>query len=222
MPLVPLAARIVNPIVWVLPGHAVHKLEQFALAEHGSLLDMTAAANRCEDPDRAAAYLRHALDEGRHSQMFVRRARELAQEQGRPRPGRVRADTEHLFQTLGEVDFLAFVHRGESTGRQQFESYQQWFRSRGDVRTEQLFKALVHDELRHEAYSLELLTDLVPAEQVSAAFRKMWMRDLWHGWLRLGRPISHGVYLAGMLLLYPLLWPFALWVRVVRPRRSGW
>ena len=53
-------ARLLNPLVWRRSGHAARKLHGFALAEHGSMLDLRLAARLTPSPARAAAYLRHA------------------------------------------------------------------------------------------------------------------------------------------------------------------
>ena len=66
-------ARASSPWVWRSPARAARKLHGFALAEHGSMLDLRLAAARTTSPARAAAYLRHADDEARHAQMFIRR-----------------------------------------------------------------------------------------------------------------------------------------------------
>jgi len=152
--------KIVNPIVWRIPGHGARKLYSFSLAEHGSMLDLKAAARLTPSPDRRAAYVRHLLDETRHAQMFSLRSAELRKAEQRESLGFPNADTEDLFENLGETRFLAFVHRGEHRGRQQFETYRDWFAQRGDDKTRALFEAIVKDERQHESYTWALLVEL--------------------------------------------------------------
>ena len=129
-------ARLVNPIVWRIPGNPARKLFKFSLAEHGSMLDLSAAANLTLSRERQAAYLRHLLDEKRHAQMFSARSTEIRRKQNLETLGFPNADTEKLFERLGEVRFLAFVHRGEKRGRQQFEAYRDWFARQGDTKSQ--------------------------------------------------------------------------------------
>ncbi|HLT36674.1 MAG TPA: ferritin-like domain-containing protein, partial [Enhygromyxa sp.] len=129
-----LLVRLLNPLVWRRPAHAARKLHGFALAEHGSLLDLRLAARLTPSPIRAAAYLRHADDEARHAQMFGKRAAALAREAGIAAPGPAVADCEQLFESLGELDFLAFVHRGEARAIVQFRGYIDYFQRIGRER----------------------------------------------------------------------------------------
>src|SRR5215831_6419583 len=159
-----LLAKVVNPVVWRIPGHGARKLYSFSLAEHGSMLDLKAAARLTASPERSAAYVRHLLDETRHARMFATRSAELRAAEGKASFGFPSADIENLFERLGEVRFLAFVHRGECRGRQQFETYSDWFARRGDVKTRAMFDAIVRDETRHETYTRELLVELAGGE----------------------------------------------------------
>jgi hypothetical protein len=159
--------RLASPIVWRLPGHAPRKLESFGRAEEGSRIDLLAAAHATPSLSRRARYLRHALDETRHAAMFARRANELRAERGLPPAGPPRADSEALFERLGELAFLAFVHRGERRGRRQFEVYARHFARHGDQRTRALFEAILVDELEHEAYTRELLVELCGDERMA-------------------------------------------------------
>ncbi|MCA9692543.1 MAG: ferritin-like domain-containing protein, partial [Myxococcales bacterium] len=175
-------------------------------------------------PERAAAYLRHADDEARHAQMFGKRARKLAGEARRPPAlGPVRADSERLFERLGERDFLAFVHVGEERARQQFEAYVDYFRASGREREEALFSAILVDERRHGAYTRALLEELAgdPAE-VRRALRRVTRWELGRRWLRAGRALAERVYVLATLTVYVLAAPLALLVRVARPISRGW
>lgn len=218
-----LLARITSPVVWQLPGHGAAKLHGFAQAEHGSMLDLRAAAMRTESPSRRALYLRHALDEARHATMFTRRSAELRRARGALPLGPVHADTERLFERLGEIGFLAFVHRGERRGRAQFEAYRDFFGRRGDDKSRAMFETILGDERRHESYTRELLVELAGGERPArTALRRAAAWEAWRMWRRAGRFVAELVYAVLMLVLYIVLAPFALGLKVLRPARKGW
>ncbi|MEZ4448135.1 MAG: ferritin-like domain-containing protein [Nannocystaceae bacterium] len=216
-------ARALSPLVWRSPAHAARKLHAFALAEQGSMLDMRLAARLTDSPARAAAYLRHADDEARHAQMFARRAARLHGESGRPGPlPPLRADSERLFERLGERDFLAFVHRGETRARAQFEAYVAWFKGAGRDLDRTLFETILVDERRHCDYSRQFLVDLVGEAEARRALARVGRWELGRDWLRAGRFVAERVYVAAMVVVYVLCAPLSLLLRIARPIRAGW
>ncbi|MBV8688184.1 MAG: ferritin-like domain-containing protein [Alphaproteobacteria bacterium] len=218
-----LLARLVNPVVWRIPGHGARKLFGFSLAEHGSMLDLASAAHLAPDEGRRALYLRHMLDEARHAKMFALRSGELRLDQGKQSLGFPVADNEDLFVRLGELRFLAFVHRGEKRGRQQFEAYREWFGQRGDRKTRALFDAIIRDEVRHETYTYELLVQLAGGrERASAEIRAAGLWEKWRIWRRLGRFLAEKLYFLVMLLVYLVSGPFVLLASRLRPAAKGW
>ena len=218
-----LLAKLVNPIVWRIPGHGARKLRGFALAEHSSMLDLNAAARLATSPERSALYLQHALDENRHSRMFALRANDLRSGEGKSGFPFPQSDFENLFERLGEVRFLAFVHRGESRGRAQFETYKAWFAASGDNKTRAMFDAIVRDELRHETYTRQLLVNLAGGEtQARRELNRAALWEAWRHWRRLGRSLAEGFYFGLMIGLYGLLAPFAALAAWLRPSPTGW
>ena len=223
MPAAAIVARLFNPIVWRRPRHTARKLHGFALAEHGSMLDLRLAARATSSPARAAAYLRHADDETRHARMFGKAAQRLIEELGAAPLGPVRADSEQLFVSLGELDFLAFVHVGEARAIAQFETYVEHFRRVGNEREASLFEAVLVDERRHAAYTRALLFELgASPREAEAALRRVRRWEAWRTWLRAGRFLAERVYVVAMVLVYVLAAPLGLLVRVARPSSSGW
>jgi rubrerythrin len=216
-------ARLVTPLVWRVPGHGARKLYGFARAEQASRIDLLGAAQRTPSLSRRAAYLRHALDETRHTGMFWRRSTELRLEEARaPFPPPV-ADTEDLFERLGERRFLAFVHRGEQRGRAQFELYARHFARRGDARTGALFEAILTDELRHEAYTRALLVELCGGERAARAeLARAALWEAWRTWRRAGRAIAGAVYALAMTLIYLVAGPVAAIGLRAGKRRARW
>ena len=218
-----LLATLTSPIVWRLPGHDARKLHRFALAEHGSQLDMRMAAARTSSPERRVLFLRHALDEARHAQMFTHASAELRQRRGLASFGPPRGDCGDLHERLGELRFVAFVHRGERRGRQQFEAYRDYFARRGELKIRAMFEAILADERVHEAYTRTLLLELAGSEhETRAVLRWVAAWEAWRTFRRSGKALAEGVYFAAMLVLYVTLAPFSLFVRIVRPARRGW
>jgi hypothetical protein len=215
-------ARLTAPLAFATRAGTARKLFRFALAEHESMLELRAAAARCASPERRALYLRHALDEQRHATTFARHAAEIRAELGRPGYGAPRTDCEGLYERLGEVGFLAFVQRGEARGRAQFEAYREHFARKGDEKLRALFTALIGDERGHEAYTRELLVERAGGDE--KAVRALVRASLWEGarsFRRSGQSLAGAVYVAGMVVLYAALLPFALLVRIARPSRGG-
>ncbi len=216
-------AKLLNPLVWRIPGHEARKLFRFALAEQGSRIDLHAAARLTVSPERRAAYVRHLLDETRHARIFTRRSAELRAADGRTSFGFPRADTEDLFEHLGEMRFLAFVHRGETKGCEQFEQYCDWFGRHGDQRTRGIFESILKDERRHMSYTRELLVELAGGETAARReIRSAMLWEAWRTWRRAGRFLAEKLYFVAMVGFSILLTPFAVVVRLTRPVRTGW
>ncbi len=218
-----IVARLLNPIVWRVPGHGARKLFGFSLAEHGSMLDLASAAQLAPTAERRARYLRHMLDEARHARMFALRSSELRLGEGKQSLGFPVADTEDLFVSLGEVRFLAFVHRGESRGRRQFETYRDWFERQGDRKSQALFNAIIRDEARHESYTYDLLVELAgsPA-RARAELRAASLWEKWRTWRRLGRFLAEKAYFVLMGLIYLVSGPLTLLATGWRRKPTGW
>ena len=216
-------AAIASPLVWRLPGHDARKLHRFARAEHGSYLDMRMAAARTDSAARRVLFLRHALDEARHAQMFTRASAELRERRGLPSLGPPRVDGGDLHERLGELRFVAFVHRGERRGRQQFEAYRDYFGRRGETKLRAMFEAILEDERVHESYSGALLVELAGSEAAArSALRRIAAWEAWRAFRRSGKALAEAAYFLSMVVLYVTLAPFALFVRVIRPTRRGW
>jgi hypothetical protein len=219
----PLLARLVDPLVWRRPRRAARLLMSFARAEEGSRLDLLAAARLTPSPERRVLYLRHALDEGRHATVFARRSAELAAQAGLDPPGSKAADIDDLYQRLGELGFVAFVHRGERRGRLQFEAHRDYFARRGDERMRAVFEGVLVDERRHEAYTEDLLRTLAgSARAARRALGAAALWEAWRSWRRLGRGLASRTYAVLMAGLYLVLAPVGLVVRWTAPVRAGW
>ncbi len=209
-------ARLATPIVWRIPGHDARKLRAFARAERASMFDLQRAAERTNDPRRRALYLRHAIDEARHARVFAQAADELRARRGLASFGPLHADADDLHERLGEIGFLAFVHRGERRGVAQFERYHAHFQAQGDTRLAAIFAGILVDERRHAAYTRALLVRLAGASGARRALRRAALWEAWRGWRRVGRAMVEPLWAVLSALLFALLLPLALFVR-----RSG-
>jgi hypothetical protein len=219
----PALARLTGRWVWGRPRRAAALLESFELAEASSMLDLLAAARATPSRARRALYLRHALDEDRHAHVFAARARELRDQAGAPAPPPRSADFDALYDRLGEVGFLAFVHHGERRGRAQFVAHREEQRRRGDARGEALFAAIIEDEARHAEYTGALLRELAGSESATRrALRRVILRELLWRWRRAGRVLARAIFTAMSALLYLLIAPGALVYRALRRSRRGW
>ena len=138
------------------PAATARLLLGFCRAERNSELELLAAARSTTRNEHRALYLRHAIDESRHADLFFRRANAADQATAPMFPD---VDTDELFARLGERDFLAFVHNGERDGAAQFRGYVEHFRARvGDAADPaKLFAGILVDEDRHESTSWTML-----------------------------------------------------------------
>ena len=215
-------ARMTAPIAFYSRARTAKQLFTFALAEQESMLELRAAAALCPVPARKALYLRHALDEERHATIFAAHAAEIRRAIGKPPWGHPRTSCESLYARLGEIGFLAFVHRGEMRGRSQFEVYEKYFEGRGDDKLRAMFAALIGDEKGHESYTGALLLEEAGPSGARKAMAKVVLWEAFRGWRRAGQGIAKWVYAASMTVLFTTLAPFALFVRLVKPARGGW
>jgi hypothetical protein len=187
------------------------------------MLDLLAAARLTPSAERRALYLRHALDEDRHAHAFAARARELRAQAGLSAHPARGADFDALYERLGELGFLAFVHHGERRGHAQFLAHRDELGRRGDARGQALFSAILEDEERHARYSGELLRALAGSETAArAALRRVRVRELLWRWKRAGRLIARLLFAVTSALLYLLIAPIALTYRALRGRAQGW
>jgi len=200
-------------------------LAGFCRAERNSELELLAAARLTTRAEHRALYLRHALDERRHAELFFRRANLLHAPSAPVFPD---VDLDDLFVRLGERDFLAFVHNGETDGAAQFRGYVDAFRARADdddaATSAKLFAGILVDEDRHERTSWTLLVARCDGDEALARQRLRAMRLLEAGrrWHRAGRGLAGSVYVVTMLILFVACAPLSLWLRRRRPTPTGW
>jgi hypothetical protein len=215
-------AKLRNLLAWGIPGRGATKIFGFALMEHANMLDLHAAAVLTESPERRAAYLQHMLDEARHARMFVARAVELRLEAALPSLGFPIADSQNLFETLGELRFLAFVHRGEVRASRQLRTYAELYREQGDGESSAMLAAVAEAEHRHEQYANDLLTKLAGPKQARAEVRAVIAWEAWRTWRRMGMAVAGLAYYLSMLAVYFVLGPLAAALTRGQARRNNW
>jgi hypothetical protein len=200
-----LVARLTNAIVWRSPQRVARMLFSFANAQAASLVDLMIAARLTPSRARRTLYLRHALDEARHARLFTARSEELRGSAPLPPQTISHPYSGDLYERLGEVRFLALVHRGEQRGRRRFESYRAHFGRRLDHRMSALFDVVLADRRRHERYTGALLREMAGGEREAArALRSAAAWDTWRIWRRAASN-ARSVVLIALLLAAILL-----------------
>jgi hypothetical protein len=218
-----LITKVASVFVWGTPERSAKKFFEFALAEQGSMLDLSAAAHLTASEKRRALYVKHLLDEKRHALMFSLRSAELFYQAGRKPYGNLHADIENLFQTLGEIRFLAFVHVGESRACQQFVVYRNWFKKQGDNTNKSLFEAILKDEQRHADYTWDLLVEITGSERAARReLRNVRIWEAWRNWRRVGKSFASKLFVILSLCIYLLIAPYAVLTRLFKRQRKGW
>ncbi len=206
--------RLIDRVLWRTARQRARRLAAFASVERSSATDLRLAARACASPERAVMYLRHASDELRHSKLFY----DAAREQGAAAPPPPSATCEALFELLGELDFLAFVHLGERRGRRQFEIHARTHAQQGRAALARMFEAILEDERQHERYTEKLLHELAGSEaRVRERLRAMRRWELLRGFVRLAHSNAAALFALGAGALYVLVTP----LRVLLPRERA-
>lgn len=220
----------VSEVAWRLPGWPARLLAEFSLAERGSMVDMLAAAEATTRRDLRRKYFLHALDEGRHAEVFAARARAVG---GERRGSRAQAATEDagllqshgivggqtLFDRLGEPGFLAFVYVAEADAVEQFDVYLD--RGLPDADTRAALTGILRDEAFHVSYARaeceRYRRQGLPVDRMIAGVR--WRR-VQEAWLRFSRDLGEWVSGFWLLVVYVVaVGPFRLFARL---EPGGW
>jgi len=226
----PLMLRLAAPLAWRNPERIAAKLHGFAATELGSARDMMLAAEETRDAKLRRLFLRHALDEHRHSKMFAAAAQKVSGGIRVRRYEAHHAEPQSLLQKWGVMRFVAFIHISESRAAAQFEVLAAHFsasQDEGHADLGRLFEAVLADEKFHCRYSEHLLQqwrDQGHEREVAKAIASVKRSLLWMAWRRSGRRIGDLLVSALMLTLYATVVPlFALVARVAeRGDGAGW
>ena len=220
----------VHWLVWKNPRRRAQNLLRFAEVEADGGRDIVRAAEITRDPTLRRLFLKHALDEQRHADLF--RSRGLALIRTLP-PGEamgVRADwltpgerglDDLRVEDEGDAALLAFLHLSEAQAARDFANYVAVLGD--DPPTRQVFEKVLHDETFHMTYTKKELQRVAPR----AAGRRIWMarlRRFWKAYLRLAAALA-GIFGAIILLLqFWIILPFFAWTaqRAAKKEPEGW
>lgn len=230
----PVVDRLLQPIhwwVWSDPNRRAQKLLGFSATEADSGRDMAQAAESTSDPVLRRLYIRHSLDEQKHSNWFTSRARAIL--------GSLDANaTRSTFQAnwfspgergLDDLDvsaesqasLLAFLFLSERKGARRFLVYKDVLGT--DPETRGIFDEVIPDEAFHTNYSYAQLRRVSPK---GYWLHILWAQlgILWKAYLRLALTIA-GV-MGGVVLTvqyFTLLPLFALLAkRSAKRELAGW
>jgi hypothetical protein len=210
--------RLLRPLhrrVWADANRRARKLLRFAETEAAGGRDLSRAAERTRDPLLRRLFLRHAVEEQGHADLFRERGRELLKTA--PRQSRFEANwlapgerglEEVQIDATSDESLLAFLHLSEKAAAGRFAVYGQVLD--GDPDTRRVFARVLEDEVFHMNYTRTQLARLAPRQQGLRLWQARAGR-LWKAYLRLASALAS---VLGTLMLavqyFVLLPPFAL------------
>jgi hypothetical protein len=226
--------RLLRPLhrwVWSDAHRRADKLLRFAETEADGGRDIARAAERTGDALLRRLYLRHAMDEQRHANLFRTRGHDiligLAGEGASNgfqanwlSPGERGLD-DLVVDEEKEDTFLAFLHLSEKAAARRFAVYHEVLAV--DPTTRDVFGDILKDEAFHMNYTLSQLKRVSPRKH---GVRLWWARltRLWKGYLRIASAIANvmgGVVLA--VQYFVILPVFALLAkRSAKRELPGW
>jgi hypothetical protein len=226
--------RPIHRWVWADPHRRAQKLLVFAETEADGGRDLARASELTADGLLRRLYLRHALDEQRHAEMFRQRGRALLRslppspagapsrrvQTGWLAPGERGLDDLRVERERDDT-LLAFLHLSEKAAAQRFAAYSEVVAA--DTETRDVFRTILRDEAFHMNYTYAQLRRVSPRRHGT----KLWLARasrLWKGYLRVSTAVA-GVLGALMLLVqyFVLLPPFALLAkRTAKKEPEGW
>lgn len=225
--------RLLRPVhrwVWGDPLRKARKLFRFAETEADGGRDLSRAAELTADGLLRRLYLRHALDEQRHANLFRQRGRSLLQNLPRSSSPRFEANwfapgerglDDLRVERAQDAPLLAFLHLSEKAAAGRFAIYQDVLS--GDPQTRAMFGEILRDEAFHMSYTHAQLARVAPEKHRLRLWQARLGR-LWNAYLRIAAAVA-GLF--GTLLLLVqyavLLPPFALLARRAERREPrGW
>src|SRR4029079_11895341 len=207
--------QLLHRWIWQDPGRCARKLFTFAETEADGGRDLVRAAELTRDPLLRRLFTVHAVEEGRHAELFRNRGTALLRglrdrsattlQLNWMSPGERGLDDLRV-HAESDASLLAFLHLSEKTAAGHFATYVSALE--GDAGTSAVFKQVLKDENYHMNYTLAQLTRLSPRRH-NALLWKARLNRLWKAYLRVMSAIA-GVMGAVMLTLqyFILLPPF--------------
>ncbi len=227
--------RLLRPVhrwVWDDAHRRGQKLLRFGLTEADGGRDLSRAAELTSDALLRRLYLRHALDEQRHANLFRQRGRAIlaALPEGSQAPtfqANMFAPGERGLDDLRvesekDASLLAFLHLSEKAAAQRFAVYHEVLAA-VDPPTRDVFADILRDEAFHMNYTYAQLKRVSPKRH---GFR-LWtarLSRLWKGYLRIATAIANVMGGVILTLQYFIVLPIFAFMakRAARRLRSGW
>jgi hypothetical protein len=218
--------------VWSAPERRAQKLLRFAQTEADGGRDIARAAELTDDPLLRRLYLRHALDEQRHANLFRARGRAIfASLEG---AGGSASGFQANWLAPGErglddlvVDeqspgaLLAFLHLSEKAATLRFAAYQGVLDVDPDTRD--VFGEVLRDEAFHMNYTHTQLRRVAPRRYGV----RLWLARLtrlWKGYLRIATALANVIGTVLLTVHYFVFLPLFAFLakRAQRRELPGW
>jgi rubrerythrin len=224
---------LLNPIqrwIWRDPVRRGHRLLRFAEVEADGGRDLARAAEMTADAKLRRLYLRHALDEQRHAEIFRRRGTELLRSHRKEAapawqpdwlaPGERGLDDVQV-EAGGDGPLLAFLHLSEAAAARGFTTYREAVGDDQETRT--VFGLILKDEEFHMTYTRHELARVSPRRHGWLLWKARFGR-LWKGYLRLAVGLGSVMGAIILTLQYFILLPPFAWSakRAARRETPGW
>ncbi len=225
--------RALKPLhrwVWKEEARRARKLLAFAATEADGGRDLARAAEVTQDALLRRLYLRHAMDEQRHAELFTRRARDILA--GLPRGAASRFQANWLAPGERGLDdvrvdpgrdeaLLAFLHLSEKAAAGRFALYREVLDK--DTATRDVFGHILRDETFHMNYTRSQLVRVAPERHRARLWRARASR-LWKAYLRFAVALAGVLGRVMMIVQYFVVLPvFALLARrAARREKRGW
>ena len=156
-------------------------LVEFAYAEYGSALEMLAAAKRAKSPKLKLGYIRHALDEYRHTTLIFK----VLSNQVKKGTGKFKREYKFSPQNVvmkGYVDkegflveklslkkFVEFVYSNEFLAKESFDALSKRIEDGDSLKT---LNSIMEDEQHHADDSIHTLNNIMKDELVHHGMAK--------------------------------------------------
>jgi hypothetical protein len=213
--------------VWRDPLRRAYKLLAFAETEADGGRDLARAAEMTPDANLRRLYIRHAMDEQRHAEMFRRRGRTMLSTLRRRQavananwlsPGERSIDGVVVEKDNDEA-LLALLHLSERAAAARFAIYRDVLGHDPDTRA--VFTRILRDEVFHMSYSRQELERIAPRRHGL----RLWaarLHRIWKAYLRVATAIAGVIGTCVLAIQYFVLLPwFALLAKRAARRLRG-
>jgi rubrerythrin len=215
--------------VWSDAHRCAHKLLRFAETEADGGRDIARAAELTGDGLLRRLYLRHAMDELRHADMFRTRGRAMLAalpRQSASAEANWLAPGERGLDDLnvdGEKDdtLLAFLHLSERAAAMRFAVYREVLTKDEDTR--EVFESILRDEAFHMNYTRKQLERVSPRRHGL----RLWtarLHRVWKVYLRFAAAFASVMGAVILTVQYFVILPVFAWAakRAGRREPRGW